>query len=259
MPGKKRQDRIERIIEILLSNRAATIKELASALEVSEMTIRRDLEVLEEDGRIRLVHAGAIPAAELTEIQAGFSLPRESDYRQQAKARVGEKAASLVEAGDVIIIDSGSTAEWLARSLPLDMPLTVLCFALNILLHASRGRQRSVVLAGGALQPRTLVFESPEAVTLVRRHRATKAFLSAGGVSESLGVTCLDPDEAELKKAAMASSQSKILLVDSSKFGKVTPSWFADLKEFDAIVTDNGISLEYVEIVRQLGIMLHVV
>ncbi len=75
-----------------------------------------------------------------------------------------------------------------------------------------------MVLAGGSLQPRTLIFESPEAVTLVRRHRATKAFLSVGGVSESLGVTCPHPHEGELKKAAMALSQSKNLLVDSSKF-----------------------------------------
>jgi len=92
----------------------------------------------------------------------------------------------------------------------------------------------------------------------VRRYRANKAFVSAGGVSETLGVTCVDAAEAELKKAAIQSAQSRILLVDSSKLGRVTPSWFASLADFDAIVTDPGISLEYVEIARSLGIALHV-
>jgi DeoR family deoxyribose operon repressor len=109
------------------------------------------------------------------------------------------------------------------------------------------------------MREETLVCESPEGVSLVRRYRANKAFLSAGGVSESLGVTCGDSSEAELKKAAVASSQTRILLADSRKFGRVTPAWFADLADFDAIVTDAGISLGFVEISRNLGIALHVV
>jgi DeoR family deoxyribose operon repressor len=72
-------------------------------------------------------------------------------------------------------------------------------------------------------------------------------------------VTTIDAAEAELKKTAVASSQTRILLADSRKFGRVAPSWFADLGDFDAIITDPGISLEYVEIVRHLGIALHVV
>jgi DeoR family transcriptional regulator, deoxyribose operon repressor len=259
MPGKKRQDRITRILDMLLQQRGATIKELAVGLSVSEMTIRRDLELLAQENRIRLVHAGAIPAGELSSLPRAFSLADEDGFHAQEKERVGKKAASLVEAGDVIIVDSGSTAEWLARCLPQEMPLTILCFAMNILLEASRGAERSVVLAGGAMNARTLVFESPEGISLIRRHRANKAFLSAGGVSDTLGVTCVDPNEAELKKAAVASSQARILLADSSKIGKVTPSWFAELRDFDAIVTDNGVSLGFVEIVRDLGITLHVV
>ena len=172
---------------------------------------------------------------------------------------IGRKAASLVEPGDVVIIDSGSTTEWLARSIPPELPVTILCFALNIALHAGRHPSRTVVLAGGALREATLVCESPEGVGLIRRYRANKAFLSAGGASDTLGVTTIEAPEAELKKAAVASSQTRILLADSRKFGRVAPAWFADLRDFHAIVTDPGISLEYVEIVRNLGIALHVV
>jgi len=224
------------------------------------MTIRRDLELLSSEGRIRLFHSGAAPADPPPDGQRhGYSLSDARSPGAEEKMRIGKKGASLVEAGDVVIIDAGATTEWLTRSLPPDLPVTILCFALNIALEAGRHPAHRVVLAGGALRGETLVCESPEGVGLIRRYRANKAFLSAGGANDSLGVTCIDAAEAELKKAAVASSQTRILLADSRKFGRVTPAWFADLGDFDAIVTDPGISLEYVEILRDLGIALHVV
>jgi len=264
MPSRKRQERIARILDSLRSAGGASIRDLASALDVSEMTIRRDLELLSSDGRVRLVHAGAIPLDSEGDgprrgLARGYSLSDARSPGAGEKMRIGQKAASLVEPGDVVIIDSGATTEWLTRSLPAELPVTILCFALNIALEAGRHPARAVVFAGGALRDETLVCQSPEGVSLVRRYRANKAFLSAGGASESLGVTCIDASEAELKKAAVASSQTRILLADSRKFGHVTPAWFADLRDFDAIVTDPGISLEYVQIVRNLGIALHVV
>jgi DeoR family deoxyribose operon repressor len=260
MPSRKRQDRISRLLDSLSTAGGGSIRDLAAALDVSEMTIRRDLELLSADGKVRLVHAGAIfPAHAGDAASRGFSLSDIHSPGSGEKMRIGRKAASLVEPGDVVIVDSGSTTEWLARSIPPALPVTILCFALNIALHAARHPSRTVVLAGGALRDETLVCESPEGVNLVRRYRANKAFLSAGGVSDTLGVTCIDAAEAELKKAAVASSQSRILLADSRKFGRVTPSWFADLSDFDAIVTDPGISLEHVDIARKLGITLHIV
>lgn len=260
MPSRKRQERIARILETLGKSGSASIKDLAASLDVSEMTIRRDFELLSTEGKIRLFHSGAVPVENKADGQQNrYSLSDARSPGAEEKMRIGQKAASLVEAGDVIIIDAGATTEWLTRSLPPDVPLTILCFALNIALEAGRHPAHRVVLAGGVLSGETLVCESPEGVGLIRRYRATKAFLSAGGASDTLGVTTIDAAEAELKKAAVASSQTRILLADSRKFGRVTPSWFADLRDFDAIVTDPGISLEYVEIVRRLGIALHVV
>jgi DeoR family deoxyribose operon repressor len=260
MPSRKRQERIARILDALGKSGSASIKDLAASLDVSEMTIRRDLELLSTEGKIRLFHSGAVPVEPPADgQQRRYSLSDARSPGAEEKMRIGRKAASLVEAGDVIIIDAGATTEWLTRSLPPDLPLTILCFALNIALEAGRHPAHRVVLAGGALSGETLVCESPEGVGLIRRYRANKAFLSAGGASDSLGVTTINAAEAELKKAAVASSQTRILLADSRKFGRVTPSWFADLGDFDAIVTDPGISLEYVEIVRHLGIALHVV
>jgi len=260
VPTKKRQDRISKIMEALSISNGSTIRELAESMNVSEMTIRRDLELLSDGSRVKLVHAGVVPSTTAGQSPHGFlSLLDPSAAAAAEKQRIGEKAASLIEAGDVVILDSGSTTEWLARSIPRDLPVTILCYALNILMEASRGSARTVVFAGGSLRPDTLVFESPEGVSLIARYRATKAFLSGEGVSETLGVTCADPAEAELKKTALSSSQTRILLADSRKFGTVRPSWYANLEDFDAIITDSGISLDYVEILRKLGIALHVV
>ena len=96
-------------------------------------------------------------------------------------------------------------------------------------------------------------------MTLIGRIRATKAFLAATGASDRLGVTCAGTHEAEMKKAAVASAQTRVLAAHSDVFGRVAPSWFAELSDFDVIVTDAGISLEYVEVARSLGIALHVV
>jgi DeoR family transcriptional regulator, deoxyribose operon repressor len=260
MPSSKKTDRLSLILQKLQSTRGATIRELSEQLQVSEMTIRRDLEALSADNKVRLLHAAAIlVGGRGYGLHAGFSLADQDADGAEAKMRIGGKAAELIEPGDIVIIDSGATTEWLAHSIPADMPATILCFALNILLEAARGSAREVVFAGGALRGDSLVFQSPEGVSLVRRYRATKAFLSAEGVSERLGVTCEDTAEAELKKAAIASSQTRILLADSNKFGRVSPAWFAELSDFDAIITDAGISLDYVEILRERGIALHVV
>jgi DeoR family transcriptional regulator, deoxyribose operon repressor len=259
MATKKRQERLAQILESLSGGRTTSLEELSRRLSVSEMTIRRDLQLLAQQNKVRLVKGGAeIRLGYSDWPRTGFSLVSTLTAKAEEKMRIGKKAASLVEPGDVVIVDSGSTTEWLVRSLPPDAPLTVICFALNILLEAASRAKVSVVFAGGTLRGDTLVCESAEGIALVRRFRAHKAFLSAGGVSDSLGVTCFDDAEAELKKAAIASAQSRILLVDSGKLGRVTPSWFATLSDFDAIVTDSGISLEYVEIARARGIALHV-
>lgn len=260
MPAQKRKDRFQRILQFLQVNRGASLAELAAYLGVSEMTVRRDLDELAGQHAVRLVHTGAILASGgQAALPARWSLADADPSAAGEKARIGRKAASLVDPGDTIIVDSGATAEWLVRGLADRIPVTIICWSLNVLVEARRREGCSIVLAGGSLRDDTLAFEGPEAVSLIGRMRATKAFLAATGASDRLGVTCAGTHEAELKKAAVASAQTRVLVAHSDAFGRVAPSWFAGLSDFDVIVTDAGISLEYVEIARSLGIALHVV
>jgi DeoR family deoxyribose operon repressor len=255
----RRQERIARIVQTLQINRPASIRELAGILEVSEITIRRDLDRLARDNIIRFMHAGAVlnPEIQPSIEQPRYSLTEAGATHADVKMRIGRKAASLIEAGDIVIVDSGSTTEYVARSIPAELPLTVLCFALNILVEARRKKECRLIFCGGTLHGNTLMFESPEGVQMVRRYRANKAFISAYGVSEKLGVTCANSYEVEIKKAALASSLTRILVADSSKFGKIQPAWFADLGDFDAVISDTGLPDPYREVLRERGITLH--
>lgn len=254
----KRRDRLATIVQILQVQNAATLPELAEKLSVSEMTIRRDLNLLAQDNIVKVLHSGAV----LNPGSVGasrYSLAEAGAQRKELKMAIGKKAAALLEEGDIVIIDGGSTTEYLARNIPDTLQLTVICWALNILVEVHRRETCSVLFAGGSLHENSLVFESPEGVELINRYRANKAFISASGVSDKLGVTCTNTYEIEMKKASIRSSLSRILLADSSKFGTIQPAYFADLSEFSTVITDSGIPPEYAEHIRSLGITLYIV
>ncbi len=253
--------RINYLLNRLSINGFASIKELSKKLEVSEMTIRRDLRELSKNKVVTLIPGGAVlkrnPLVETDEekylIQTAESLMLEE------KIKISRKAASLIDPNEVIIIDTGSTTENLPKFIPENMPLTVICYALNILFNVYENKNWKLVFPGGYFHNNTLMFESPEGIEIIKKIRANKAFISAAGVSEKLGVTCATVYEKETKRTVIESSDVKILLVDSTKFGKIKISHFADLTDFDIIITDIEISEEFEEIIKKIGIKLYIV
>jgi DeoR family deoxyribose operon repressor len=115
-----------------------------------------------------------------------------------------------------------------------------------------------LIFTGGVFHKNTLSFESPEGLEIIRNFRANKAFVTASGIDYRFGATCSNYYERPTKKTLMQSSMKKILLVDSSKFGLIRSDYFADLNEFDEIITDNGIPDEYKKIILSLGITLRI-
>jgi DeoR family deoxyribose operon repressor len=259
MIGKN--NRVNYLLNRLSIDGFSSIKELSKKLEVSEMTIRRDLRELSKSNIVTLIPGGAIlkknPPIDKDEekylIQAAESLMLEE------KIKISRKAASLIEPNDVIVIDTGSTTENLPKFIPENMPLTVICYALNILFNVYENKNWKLIFPGGYFHGDTLMLESPEGIEMIKRIRANKSFISAAGVSEKLGVTCATAYEKETKRAVIESSDKKILLVDSTKFGKIKISHFADLTDFDIVITDSGISKEFVNIIKNIGIKLYIV
>ncbi len=251
---ERQADRLNAIAKYLRIHNGTTIRELSEVLGVSHMTVRRDLDLLEQQGTVRLFHGGAIYNRSVESQDEEYSVGAAGARNLDKKRLIGRRAASLVEPGDVIIIDTGTTTEWIARALPVDIPLTILCYNLNVLREVSKMRNIELVLAGGNFHENTLMFESPEGIEIIRRTRATKAFLSAAGVHVSLGVTCLNTYESTTKIAVLRSSLQKILVADSSKLGQVQHAYFADIEDFNILVTDPGADPEQLDAIRRLGV-----
>jgi len=234
------------------------IRELTQKFHVSEMTVRRDLGVLASENLVDLIPGGAI--LKRPEDSGGrYMVTNEESVRTIEKLKIGQRAVSLIEPGETIILDIGTTTEYMAKFIREDAPITVLCYTLNSLVEVYKKKNCSIIFAGGYYHTQTMMFESPEGIELIKRTRADKAFVSAAGVHRELGVTTVYPHELQAKKTILNSAKSRILVVDSSKFGKTKSVYFAALSDFQTIITDNGIPDDYAAFIRELGVELLVV
>ncbi len=257
------EQRLDEIVSLLRLHNAMPVSDLASRLDVSHMTVRRDLKILEARNVVRLIHGGAVMTGEAGARggigREGYELPAAMSEMTVQKMLIGREAASLVRPGDSIIIDTGSTTEHIARALPENRDLSVLCCSLNALTAVSGKRGLRIIFSGGYFHPNTLMFESAEGIALIRKTRAEIAFISARGVDHSLGATCATSYETKTKQAMISSAKRKVLVADSSKFGVVSATWFADIEAFDTIISDKGLPDEYVRIIRERGIEMIIV
>lgn len=253
-----KNQRIKEIINILKLKNVVNIKELKRKLKVSDMTIRRDLHILSQDNIVELIPGGAVFKTPIDNVsdEEKYLITHEETRRIREKMRIGQKAVSLIEPNDTIIIDVGSTTEYLAKFMREDIPVTILCYALNILVEIHRKFNCEPIFAGGYYHKNTLMFESTEGINLIKRTRVDKAFISAAGIHPSLGVTCANPYEIETKKAVLNSAKTKILLADSSKFGKTKIAYFADLKDFDMVITDTDLKETDIQALAKLKLKL---
>lgn len=260
MGGKK--DRTLQILELLEEHKVMSVKTLAETFSVSEMTIRRDLENLKKNNAIERSYGRATLQHDSKPIPIDngeyYDITFEQIKHSAEKESIAKYAAGLVEPQDVIIIDSGTTTYRFSKYLSRDIEITTLCYTFGILAELRKHSGINIIFSGGYYHPEDQMFTSKENVEFIRGLRANKAFISASGFHRSLGITCIHSHEVENKKAAIASSASRILLMDSSKFGLVRPSYFASLSDIHILVTDSGISKEWRRIVTDAGIQLHI-
>jgi len=254
-------DRQQGIVAFLKQNKVATVKELAAYLDVSDMTIRRKVADMKQLGLVSMMNGVVIlqEDKESLPVKAAYDLTDDDLIRSEQKRSIGEFAASLIAENDVIVLDTGSTTLQLAKYLPDEMPMTVVCYNMNNLMEVYKRKACDIIMPGGQFYRNTQMFHAPEGPKMVERIRANKAFISATGIDKTLGLTCLDQYEVAIKQAVIRSSLSRILLADSSKFDHIAPAYFAHLSEFDIIVTDSGLGEQWQKDIRNMGIKLYVV
>lgn len=257
-----KNERAVQILELLKQNQTMTVHQLAKQFDVSEMTIRRDLELLKKTNELERSYGRAtLPKGR--EAAGHAAEPYDIRFEQikniEQKEQIAAYAATLIEPQDMLILDSGTTVGRLAQYVPENQNITVLCYNFGILSQLRKRNGVNIIFSGGYYYPEDQMFISPESSDFIRGHRANKAFIAASGFHQTLGITCIHSHEVEIKKADMASSASRILLLDSSKFGVVKPSFVAAPADIDILITDSGISKEWRRIVTEMGIDLRVV
>lgn len=238
------------------------LSQLSNIFNVSEMTIRRDIKLLESHNIATLVQ-GILYLNE-SQLMPGntnndYFVIQQKNIHSYEKNKIARQAAKLIKPGDSIIIDVGTTTSQIINHLPKSYPISILCFTVNTLLEALKINCDNLLFMGGVYHSNNQLFESNETLNLLKRTRASIAFISAAGVSDTLGITCVNPEEVAIKITAMQNTLKKVLLVDSSKFNVVRHSYFAELSDFDAIITDSLISTEWQNLIHSRGIKLYIV
>ncbi len=252
----ERKKRLSNIIHLIQQKKEISVKDISEMMHVSEMTIRRDLDALEEQGTINRTHGGAVLLDPNTSASYSYILGEQITRNTREKNLIGIKAASLVRPHETIFLDSGTTTPFIAKNLNPDLPITVLCYTFTNALEFYPRTNANLILLGGLFHRDSNIFHSVDNYGLIRNTRADKAFISAYGVDPDMGLTTFFDYEAAIKREMIRSARQIILVADSTKFGNISVTHFAELDDVQTIITDDGLSEEYRKIFIDRGIEL---
>lgn len=237
------------VLKLLENKGFASLRDLADEIDVSESTVRRDLEYLESIGQVRRTRGGAA--------YVGESLTGFDDRRSRAlgeKQRIGRCIAELIEPGETIILDGGTTTLEVARLLT-GKSLQVVTNSLPIVNHLVSVPDVELVFLGGYLYPKTGVALGGLTVLALEQIHARRLVMSTGGITEA-GLFNSNSLLVEAERRMMASADEVIVAADSSKFGHSELARLCGLDAIHRIVTDSGLSADWRARIRQHGIDL---
>lgn len=235
------EERQAQIIELLEKNDKMTVPELANLYHVSTVTIRTDLRTLDAAGKLKRTHGGAISIE-----KSGFeptSTMKEIEHPGEKRA-IAQRALELIENGDTIILDTGTTTYELSSLLHQRNGLTVITNDLKIALNVETTTDASLIFVGGIVRRGFHCTTGPIAVSALTDLNADKAFLATNSFTPEKGFMTPTLQQAEIKRAFMTASVEKIMLADSSKFGQISFVRFAALSEFNQLITDQNLPEE---------------
>lgn len=239
--------RRKKILELLREDGSAKVVKLARLFKVSEVTIRQDLERLEVEGYLTREHGGAY-LKQVEDQVRNISLLNQDNLEK--KAVIGKKAASLIQNGEVIILDSGSTTTEIALHLDPNKNLTVITNALNIALILGGRPAIEMILTGGEFKPPTLSLTGQKAADFFEDIHVDKLFIATAGISLKSGLTYPSISDLVVKKAMIDAADQVYLVADSTKIGKSSFASLGALSLIDYIITDPDIDPEHEKIFR---------
>lgn len=228
-----------KILAWLQEEGSARVRNLAEAFSVSEVTVRQDLEKLEAEGHIVREHGGAFLKSVPQQVRA---MALHHLVNMDAKQRIGRAAAALVEDGETIILDSGSTTTEVAANLIDRENLTIITNALNIALMLGAAPSLDIHMTGGQFKAPTLSLSGERSADYLKGLFARKLFLATAAVSVEAGLTFPALSDISVKSAMIEAAERVYLVADSSKIGQRSFSTLCGVDRIHTLVTDDGIS-----------------
>lgn len=238
------EERKEQIIKMVNEKEKIYVPDLSNIFNVSTATIRNDLNELEKSGRLVRTHGGAISIQ-----NSGLELNTEQKKikHNTAKLLIAKEALQHIDNGDIILIDTGTTTFQLATLLKEKRSITIVTNDIEIALELEEVTGLNVILIGGMLRKGFHCTLGPFACKILSDISVDKAFIATNGVDTDTGLYTPDTNQAAIKEQMINCAREKYLLCDSSKFGRKSFAKFADIEEFDYVITDNNIENEEYE------------
>jgi DeoR family fructose operon transcriptional repressor len=246
------EERHDKIMNMLNEDGHVKVTDISKFLNVSEATIRRDLQDMEEKKLLKRTHGGAIKL-DITNFEPTFL--DKKNKKHDEKVAIAKYAAKLINDDDTIILDSGTTTLEIAKKITAKN-ITVITNSIDIAAELSNKENLQLIVTGGSLRFSTRAMVGNTTVNVFKEFKVNKAFIGANGVSLEDGITTPNYIEAQTKRAMMKASNKVIVVADSSKFQDICFSVICQAAEVDSIITSGDISEEVVDKYKKEGVKI---
>jgi DeoR family transcriptional regulator of aga operon len=250
------EERRQHILALAHQNGRVIVEDLSNTLGISRITIRKDLDYLQRKGVLQRTHGGAIPP------QAGAlfdpSLKEKETQHSEEKQRISDAAVQLVQEGQCVLLDSGTTTTAIAKALKRFSRLTIITNAVNIAAELS-GTDFEVILTGGSLRRNSFSLVGPLAEEVLAEMHADILFLGVDGFDLEVGLTTPNVMESRVNRAMVKAATTIVTVCDSTKFNRRSLSKIVDATSIHHVITDSGLPKAVAEAIRSLGIKLTLV
>ena len=244
------EQRRRRILDLIEERSQITVRDLVEKFSISAVTARADLDSVSAEGMAVRSHGGAVRRVEASQ---DYPLRLKKTLHHAEEARIGRAAAELIQNGETVILDSGTTTAEIARHLKMRrlQSVTVITHALNIASELLDASTLSVIMIGGLLRPVSGSFVGPQAETMLKEFHADRLFLAVDGFDLELGPSTPDLLEAQLNTLMMRISKEVNVVADFSKLGRRSLSRIGPLSGVHRLITDTRAPAEFIEALRK--------
>ncbi|MCX6624360.1 MAG: DeoR/GlpR family DNA-binding transcription regulator [Acidobacteria bacterium] len=249
-------ERGQKILDELFRNGNVKVEDLAAALGISPITVRRELAQLARQGRLRRTRGGALPVEPLfyEPFRHDSTFQEQIDQCAEEKRRIAAAAGELIEENQMIALTAGTTTTLVSRSIPHNLGITVVTNTINMAMELSNRSDLNVFVTGGFLHRGWFSLVGAAAVEAMRQVFVDNIFIGVNAIDASAGITAFHPDEAAIDRIMVGQARRKIVVADHNKLGLVTNYVVCPASEIDLIITDTGATDDIVEPFLNLGI-----